>query len=381
MKYIFKLIAVTVAALSLAACTDNGNPANGDDEVTLISPSTLTFETDDTSKEITFKSSGEWTAKIVTSVDWMEITPLKGDAGDDNVITVTILKTNDTGSLRSAVVEITSGEAWKDVTVEQKAAGGVDENILPRRIKSIKTTSFSGEETEAEYTDTYEFAYNADGSVSEMIYSEGDDFTVTVTLTYDGNTINVLSEGGSETPDFDIIISKGKASKLTALGIEEVEDGEDIEWRTEDVFVHNRNDQMEQVTHSQYANGERVELEYTLIVWTDGSISRVGGDGPDSSHWTYDWTPSTCENNLNLDLMFAAADVLHFPRIYGYFPVYGARSKYLPASVKYTNNGNVENEKTFTYTVDLEGYITKIVIEENGYMYTSTEIKEFTYED
>ena len=68
------------------------------------------------STTVSFTTSDDWT--VSTTANWLTITPMKGNAGN-NTITITTASTNRTKYLRSAEVMIKSGSSQQTVTVRQ----------------------------------------------------------------------------------------------------------------------------------------------------------------------------------------------------------------------------------------------------------------------
>lgn len=84
----------------------------------VVSPAELNFEAEGNSAEVAIEAGGRWEAKVVEGTDWIGIDKSSGDAGV-SVLTVTAWR-NTADDAREGMVEITSGEATKQVIVHQK---------------------------------------------------------------------------------------------------------------------------------------------------------------------------------------------------------------------------------------------------------------------
>lgn len=77
----------------------------------------LTFQYNETQKELAFTSFGNWALALKEPAAWLQLSRTEGGEGDMKV-TVTS-ETNETGADRSAVVTLTSRGVSEDITITQ----------------------------------------------------------------------------------------------------------------------------------------------------------------------------------------------------------------------------------------------------------------------
>ena len=77
----------------------------------------LTFQYNETQKELAFTAFGNWTLALKEPAAWLQLSRIQGGEGE---MTVTVtLETNETGADRSAVVTLTSRGVSEDITITQ----------------------------------------------------------------------------------------------------------------------------------------------------------------------------------------------------------------------------------------------------------------------
>ena len=114
-----------MAALAFVGCTDEG-PDDGSSTqpqpqtAITLTTTALNFTTEGGSQNVTFTSSGDWTAQVLNdrANDWCKLTPASGAAGNGQ-ITVTAAA-NATTDERSASIILKSGTVQKTIKVTQK---------------------------------------------------------------------------------------------------------------------------------------------------------------------------------------------------------------------------------------------------------------------
>lgn len=87
------------------------------DDFMTLSESELSFSMKAGSKNVTVKSSSEWTA--VSNADWCTVSPAKG-AAPESKLTVSVTD-NTVESERTAVITVTMGDIQREITVKQAA--------------------------------------------------------------------------------------------------------------------------------------------------------------------------------------------------------------------------------------------------------------------
>lgn len=262
------------ASLALfAACEEK--PDFGDPALS-VSPAEVIFETSaDDSQEITVNATREWKVENPTAIEWISVSPEKGDASNkDQKVTIYVLQNK--GNDRSAELTFTIGLMKKTVKVSQKgelgeattgdgsaaspytAAGalafietlGADVNSDEVYVKGI-VTSFKGGDSKKEEdlgkygSFTYYIADNASAQQSESLYIfgcknignqkftaldqlvVGDEVVIKGKLVnFKGNTpemtqgcylISRNGEGGGDTPDIPEITKMLTTADVLAL--------------------------------------------------------------------------------------------------------------------------------------------------------------------
>lgn len=180
--------AALLAIAALAACNDD---VQGDQSLEL-SAGTQTQQTlyaDQTQKTggINFTATADWTATVSavatkaagSGIDWLELSAYSGGAGEFS-LTMT-LKPNLTGRDRKAEIRIECGETVITILVEQK--GTKEDGTLPdgassgRLISRIRQDNYflNGSKVDFDGTQTYDFTYDADGRVMQIVQTEVDE--------------------------------------------------------------------------------------------------------------------------------------------------------------------------------------------------------------
>jgi hypothetical protein len=111
-----KLYLVLLAALTIAGCEKD------DDENIKLTGGNKTLEVYsvvNNSIETTLEAKSSWTAK--SDAGWLDVSPAKGEAGDNLKLTLTTTQTNRTKATRTAKVTIKSGGDTKTLTIKQRA--------------------------------------------------------------------------------------------------------------------------------------------------------------------------------------------------------------------------------------------------------------------
>ena len=115
-KTVFKLTLTLFAALMLTGCEKD------EEDSIKIADSKKTLEMHavvNNSLETTMQVKNSWTAK--SDARWLNVSPAKGDAGENITLTLTTTQTNRTKATRTAKVTIQSGGETKTLTVKQRA--------------------------------------------------------------------------------------------------------------------------------------------------------------------------------------------------------------------------------------------------------------------
>ena len=112
-----------MAALAFVGCTDEGPDDGGSTQpqaAITLTTTALNFTTEGGSQNVSFTTSGEWTAQVINdrANDWCTIAPVSGAAGIGQLIVK--VSANDTTDERSASIIIKSGTEQKTIKVTQK---------------------------------------------------------------------------------------------------------------------------------------------------------------------------------------------------------------------------------------------------------------------
>ena len=166
-------------AVMVFSCTDKlsdtGNintDGTGDNkeqvEFITVSPSSLEADGEECMKQFRLTCSQAWSIDCLS--DWVLVSPDRGDSASSKKIDV-IISRNNTGVLRSATIEITSGDHTKTLTLVQNPYVAVTDI-------SIDKNSLS---------------FDASGSSQKLIISSPSDFSVS----YDAGWLSVKDATGS----------------------------------------------------------------------------------------------------------------------------------------------------------------------------------------
>ena len=112
-----------MVALAFVGCTDEGTNDGGSTQsqaTITLTTTALNFATEGGSQNVSFTTSGEWTAQVINdrANDWCSIAPVSGAAGIGQLIVKA--SANDTTDERSASIIIKSGTEQKTIKVTQK---------------------------------------------------------------------------------------------------------------------------------------------------------------------------------------------------------------------------------------------------------------------
>lgn len=128
LKYIFSIILASAMSICVGACGDDKDEPAAP-SVTYIDGAPKSFTVDYyttlVSKAVKFSATAEWTAEVLpvtprsfSKVDWLEVNPYRGNAGDKALDIV--LKPNTTTDSRTAQIKINSALNEITFTVTQK---------------------------------------------------------------------------------------------------------------------------------------------------------------------------------------------------------------------------------------------------------------------
>ena len=177
-----------MAALAFVGCTDEGPDDGGSTQpqpqpqpqtsITLTTTA-LNFTTEGGSQNVTFTSSGEWTAQVLNdrANDWCKLTPASGAAGNGQ-ITVTAAA-NATTDERSASIILKSGMVQKTIKVTQK-----QKDALTITASKFEVAAEGGT-VAIEVKANVDFSYSVDGASQSWIKYQTTRAMKTSTLVFD----------------------------------------------------------------------------------------------------------------------------------------------------------------------------------------------------
>ena len=176
-----------MAALAFVGCTDEGPDDGGSTGGGSTQPQTtitltttaLNFATEGGSQNVTFTSSGEWTAQVLNdrANDWCKLTPASGAAGNGQ-ITVTAAA-NATTDERSASIILKSGTVQKTIKVTQK-----QKDALTVTASKFEVAAEGGT-VAIEVKANIDFSYAVDGASQSWIKYQTTRAMKTSTLVFD----------------------------------------------------------------------------------------------------------------------------------------------------------------------------------------------------
>lgn len=250
------------------------------------------------------------------------------------------------------------------MTFEEQSGESGDVEILPKKITKLIVS-----EDDGSYDEIYDFTYDADGKITSIKETSGNDVT-TSTFTYaqDKITIEVRESPCAYDADVTMELKDGRLSVYTR---DENQKGDLSTNRYE--YTYTSDGYLSKVTGVETDNedGEKIEdkIEETFS-FEQGKLMTYNyeSDGySESEEYTY----GSQLNNLNIDLFtcivwnwqtWSADEGI----VLG---VLGKRSQYLPSTVKHHNSDDGDwGESLFEYKMK-DGYISEITITwkyENG---------------
>lgn len=178
-----------MAALAFVGCTDEGPDDGGSTgggstqsqpQTTItLTTTALNFTTDGGSQNVTFTSSGDWTAQVLNdrANDWCKLTPASGAAGNGQ-ITVTAAA-NATTDERSASIILKSGTVQKTIKVTQK-----QKDALTITASKFEVAAEGGS-VAIEVKANIDFSYAVDGASQSWIKYQTTRAMKTSTLVFD----------------------------------------------------------------------------------------------------------------------------------------------------------------------------------------------------
>ncbi len=176
-----------MAALAFVGCTDDGPDDGGSTgggstqpqtNITLTTP-ILNFTTEGGSQNVSFTTSGEWTAQVLNdrASDWCKVSPASGAAGIGQ-ITVTATA-NATTDERSASIVLKSGTVQKTIKVTQKPKDALTVTASKFEV------AFEGGTVAIEVKANIDFSYAVDGASQSWIKYQTTRAMKTSTLVFD----------------------------------------------------------------------------------------------------------------------------------------------------------------------------------------------------
>ncbi len=176
-----------MAALAFVGCTDEGPDDGGSTGGGSTQPQTtitltttaLNFTSEGGSQNVTFTSSGDWTAQVLNdrANDWCKLTPASGAAGNGQ-ITVTAAA-NATTDERSASIILKSGTVQKTIKVTQK-----QKDALTVTASKFEVAAEGGT-VAIEVKANIDFSYAVDGASQSWIKYQTTRAMKTSTLVFD----------------------------------------------------------------------------------------------------------------------------------------------------------------------------------------------------
>ena len=173
-----------MAALAFVGCTDDGPDDGGSTQpqpqtTITLTTTALNFTTEGGSQNVTFTSSGEWTAQVLNdrANDWCKLTPASGAAGNGQ-ITVTAAA-NATTDERSASIILKSGTVQKTIKVTQK-----QKDALTVTASKFEVAAEGGT-VAIEVKANVDFSYSVDGASQSWIKYQTTRAMKTSTLVFD----------------------------------------------------------------------------------------------------------------------------------------------------------------------------------------------------
>ena len=184
-----RILFCLMAALAFAGCTDEGPDDGGSTgggstqpqpQTTITLTTTdLNFTSEGGSQNVTFTSSGNWTAQVLNdrANDWCKLTPASGAAGNGQ-ITVTAAA-NATTDERSASIILKSGTVQKTIKVTQK-----QKDALTVTASKFEVAAEGGP-VAIEVKANVDFSYAVDGASQSWIKYQTTRAMKTSTLVFD----------------------------------------------------------------------------------------------------------------------------------------------------------------------------------------------------
>lgn len=154
----------TVAGLNLN--TENLPDRPDDSDKLSVLTSSLSFESSNTSQDVTISSNVDWT--IQDDASWITISPIYGS--DNGTITITVDE-NTTGSSRAGSVTVSDGILSETIAISQSGAASLTNLALNKTVTAVNATESANSEVNL-----------VDGSTDTRCSSNGFPQTLTVDL-------------------------------------------------------------------------------------------------------------------------------------------------------------------------------------------------------
>lgn len=405
MRNFFNLAGIALLAMAaLAACGDDGD---GDKSLKLTGGTRKeqTVYADQVQKAggINFTATADWTATVsavatkaaADEVDWLTLSAYSGGAGEYS-LTMT-LEPNLTGRDRKAQIRIVCGESVITIVVEQK--GTKEDGTLPdggntqgRRISRIRQDNYflNGSKVEFDGTETYDFAYDADGRVTRIVQTEVDETsgipgvssitTVnTVAITYGDKSVAYeisSTENGVASPYKStgsiVLDQKGRA----VSGVCKDYDFKDHVYEFKSSYSLHYDAESRLVRALIHEEEETAGTDEERLTWENGNPVQVWWGSPQPGADIIDKARyGSVANNANLDLnwmlaldtegfAFAAGDPAQIFAALGYVGVRSAMMAETVSESEYIGR----NVYKYVYNTDSEGLpvsVTRTVTNES----------------
>lgn len=390
-----KLFLCVFAATCFFSCSDDNE--NESIRLTGNTETSQIVYADETNKPegIKFTATASWTATVKNAtttrsseVDWLSLNMYSGDAGE-YTLTMT-LQPNLTGQDRVAEIIITCADTVIRIKVEQKgtkANGEQPEGVGKRFVDNIVS---KWEDSKDDWRqEIVEFTYNPDGTV-KLICNYGD---------YNNNGIIDTDERneGLEWKTELIYDIANKKVLFKSTDYEEKTDEEDIEtgelklnadgYVIEAKYETNGDGRIETYRIS-YQDGYIVAVEATELgenskyiekpEWQNGNLVKITGSRDTQVFGYSDITygDELNRSDVSIDLNFVIANSEWYGCLgedgnYGLKAcgLFGKRSKNMMIKEKETDQtggSTFSYEYSYTYEKDAEGFIKKIIVDNNN---------------
>ena len=170
---------------------------------------TPSFGTGQLSETLKFSSTQPWTATVEAGKSWCTVSPSSGDAGTENILTISVLE-NETNEGRTAKVIITSDGMSKEITATQDPAGVFLLTGVPTEPVASTENSFVITVNENIGLPEVKIAENVDWVTYKVVPTSKDmtttqlSFTVKANKTYDARSTDITIISGGKEKTFTI---------------------------------------------------------------------------------------------------------------------------------------------------------------------------------